>query len=262
MLLKKLPCLTLLLLTGCGSIAVHAPMEDVKKEVVELSYCVASSSEMTTVKDAISDDENKKEFDESIKKAIDDVSTRLQKGIEHTPEFHIISLPECITDTALLKHPSDLYLTIELSGYGSLKEDWKNVLVGTGIAEGVIQGIIVGAATSNPWLGVAVGAEEITAEYLTWNGVDWVLGEAYAPVTLEGSLLYIKNNEVIWQDSSFVTENEEVLTDTEKKNKKSQLQASLHKAEEELISSLNEYLQSEILLGLAGECNSTDRICK
>jgi len=88
-----------------------------------------------------------------------------------------------------VKQTSDLYLTIELSGYGSLKEEWKDVLVGTGIAEGIIQGIIVGAATANPWLGVAVGAEEITSEYLTWNGVDWVLGEAYAPVTLEGTLM-------------------------------------------------------------------------
>ena len=77
-------------------------MEDVKKEVIELSYCVVSSSEMATVKDALSDDENKKEFNDNINTAINDISKKLQTGIDHTSDFYIISLPECIDDITLL----------------------------------------------------------------------------------------------------------------------------------------------------------------
>ena len=239
------------MLSSCTSVLVNDPMEADHKEIVELSYCVSSSSEMTTIKDAISDEENKEEFNKNIKYALADIRKKLNSGIKHTKQLHITLLNVCYENEAELKQKSDLYLTIELSGYGSLKGEWKDVLVGTGIAEGIIQGIIVGAATSNPWLGVAVGAEEITSEYLTWNGVDWILGEAYAPVTLEGTLLYVKNNEVIWQDSSFVTENEDALTDIDKKDKSLQLKASLHKAEEELISSLNDYLQDEIIKNIS-----------
>jgi len=244
--LEILLSVILLLLTGCSSISVSEPIIGSKKEVLELSYCVVSSVEVDTVKDSISDEENKKELDKSLKIAINNISNTLQTGIKHTPDFHITALPKCIDDAEVLNLPSDLYLKVELSGFGSLKREWKNVLIGTGIAEGIIQGVIVGAATSNPWLGIAVGAEEIGSEYLTWNGVDWILGEAYAPVTLEASLLYINKNEIIWQDSFFVTENEDELNDAEKKVKSMQLKASLHKAVE-LLSSLNTYLQDEIL---------------
>ena len=212
-----------------------------------LSYCVSSSSELATIKEAISDEENKEELDQNINIAIHDIKDKLQSGIKHTPYLRIIALSECMDNTETLKKSSDLYLKVDLSGYGSLKKKWKNILIGTGVAEGIIQGVIVGAATSNFWLGVAVGAEEITSEYLTWNGVDWIFGEAYAPVTLEGKLVYLKTNEVIWEDVSFVTENEDVLTDIEKKDKSLQLKASLHKAQDELISSLNNYLQNEII---------------
>ncbi len=245
------------MLSGCSSVSVHDPMGANQKKIVELTYCVSSSSEMTTLKDAISDKKNKEEFNKNIEEALADISIKLTSGIKHTKQLHITIMDACPESEVDVKQTSDLYLTIELSGYGSLKEEWKDVLVGTGIAEGIIQGIIVGAATANPWLGVAVGAEEITSEYLTWNGVDWVLGEAYAPVTLEGTLFYVKNNEVIWQDSSFVTENEDALTNIEKKDKALQLKASLFKAEEELISSLNDYLQNEILKNITSSSTLT-----
>lgn len=256
----KIPLIVVfLLLTGCTSISVHDPLINSNKEISELSYCIEASSEMATIKDAISDEENKKEFNENIKLAIDEINNKFQTGIKHTPDFHIMALLECTDDIEVLNNPSGLYLKVELSGYGSLKEKWKNVLIGTGIAEGIIQGVIVGTATSNPWLGLAVGAEEIGSEYLAWNGVDWILGEAYAPVTLEASLLYMNNNEIIWQDSSFVTENEEELNDVEKKEKSMQLKASLHKAIEELLFSLNQYLQDEIFTDITSSLGAYNK---
>ncbi len=240
-------CFLLLMLAGCSSVSVHDPMAHAKKGIINFAYCITSSSEMNTVENVLTDEENKKEFNKNIKIAIDDINKAIQSNIKYTPDFHVNSFPKCIGDTDLIDNSSDLYLTIELSGYGSIKKKWKRVLIGTGIAEGIIQGVVVGAATHNPWLGFAVGAEEIGSEYLTWNGVDWILGETYAPVTLEGSLLYIKDQKIIWKDSSFVTENEDELDDVEKKDKSLQLRASLHKAITELISSLNDYLQNEIL---------------
>ncbi|SFV68756.1 hypothetical protein MNB_SV-14-178 [hydrothermal vent metagenome] len=250
-LFLKINLLTLvffvLLLSGCSSIAVHNPMVTNNKKMIELSYCVSSSSEMTKIKDVLTSEENKKVFNKNINDALKDISLKIESGIEHTEKLHIVILDKCIDNSVALKQKTDLYLTIELSGYGSVKEEWKNMLIGAGIAEGVIQGIVVGVATSNPWLGVAVGAEEMTSEYLTWNGVDWIFGEAYAPVTLEGTLIDVKNNKIIWKDSSFITDNEEILSDEEKKDKSLQLKASLYKAEEELFSSLNEYLKNEII---------------
>lgn len=240
----------LLLVAGCSSISIHDPLTDNQKDTLLLSYCVSSSSNIATIKKAISDEENREEFSKNISIAINDINDKLKSDIKHTPNFRVITLPECTDNTAALKHAYDLYLTVDLSGYGSLKTKWKNLLIGTGVAEGIFQGIIVGAATSNPWLGVAVGAEEITSEYLTWNGVDWIFGEAFAPVTLEAKLVTLKNNQVIWKDVAFVTENEDALTDIERKDKSLQLKASLQKAEDKLISSLNSYLQNEIIENL------------
>jgi len=48
------------MLSGCSSVSVHDPMGANQKKIVELTYCVSSSSEMTTLKDAISDKKTKK----------------------------------------------------------------------------------------------------------------------------------------------------------------------------------------------------------
>jgi len=109
----------------------------------------------------------------------------------------------------------------------------------------VVQGVIVGSVTQNPWLGFGAAAEEMTSEYLTWNGVDWLLGETYAPVTIEGELTY--QSGIIWKDSYFVTKNEGELKKDERKDKSKQLIASLHKAENKLLNSLEEYMQHEVV---------------
>ncbi len=234
-------------MSGCSSIAVHDPINNAQNKVLKISYCVKSTSGMDTIQDALSDDENKKEFDVNIKLAVKRINEYIESNIYHSPDIFISALPECIDSTESDDIDFDFHLTIELSGYGSIKKEWKRVLIGTGIAEGLIQGFIVGAATQNPWLGFGVLAEEIGQEYLTWNGVDWILGETYAPVTLEGSLFYLKDKKVIWKDSFFITENEENLSEDEKKDKSKQLNASLRKAESDLISSLNSYLKNEII---------------
>jgi hypothetical protein len=235
------------ILSGCASTAVHEPNIDTHDAALKLSYCVKSSSDMNRINEALSEDANKKEFEENIKLAVLDIHEYVATNVYHSPGITITDIPACLAGDNVENPSTDFILTIELSGYGSIKKQWKTILIGTGVAEGVIQGLVVGAATQNPWLGAAVAAEEIGSEYLTWNGVDWIMGETYAPVTLEGTLLYLKDKKVLWQDSSFVTENEDELNDADKKDKAKQLRASLHKAESELINKLNKYLKTEII---------------
>ena len=143
-----------------------------------------------------------------------------------------------------------MHLVVNLSGYGSIKPRWKNILIGTGAVEALAQGTIVDSVTQNPWFGIAASTEEMTSEYLAWNGVDWLLGKTYAPVTLEGKLTYSKNKKAIWKNSYFVTENDDEiskLSDKVKSDKSPQLKANLHEAERKLLSSFNFYITKQIL---------------
>jgi len=246
---RLLASLVLVLLAGCSSVSVQNPMGNNAVNDITLSYCITSSSGMNNIEGSLSDDEKITKFEKNIKLAMDDIQAHFLKNIENTPNLHINTTPTCLKDGEAADSTNELYLSIALSGYGSINKRWKRVLIGTGIVEGIAQGVIVGSATQNPWLGVAVAAEEMGSEYLVWNGVDWILGDTYAPVTLEGSLFYMKEqtSTIIWKDSSFVTENEDELSDEEKHIKSSQLIASLHKAESELFPKLNDYIKNKIL---------------
>ena len=235
------------MLSGCASTAVRDPNITWRSSPLIMTYCIKSSSEISTIEKSLSDEENKNDFKKQVQISISDIHDYVEKNITRNPDIAIKYSPTCDDKNNHTNQTADFILTIDLSGYGSLKKEWKRVLIGTGIAEGIFQGLVVTAATQNPWLGTAVGAEEITSEYLTWNGVDWILGDAYAPVTLEGSLVYTNNKEVLWQDSAFITENEDALSDSDKKDKAKQLGASLHKAEAKLLVSLNKYLKTELV---------------
>ena len=233
------------MLSGCASTAVHDPDIAWRKTALKMSYCIQSSSEINSITKSLSKEENKKDFEKHIQLAIADIHEYVKKNIAHDPDIDLQYDPVCTGGN--ISRPADFVLTIDLSGYGSIKKEWKKVLIGTGIAEGIFQGLVVYAATQNPWLGTAVGAEEITSEYLTWNGVDWILGETYAPVTLEASLSYANDKNILWQDSAFVTENDKALGKQDKKDKSKQLIASLHKAESRLLISLNGYIKTELV---------------
>ncbi len=235
------------MLSGCASTAVRNPNIVWHNTPLTMTYCIKSSSGINSITKSLSTKENKKDFEKHVQLAITDIHNYVDKNIAHDPDINIRFNPACPDTNNDISKPADFILTINLSGYGSIKKEWKKVLIGTGIAEGIFQGLVVYAATQNPWLSTAVGGEEITSEYLTWNGVDWILGDAYAPVTLEGSLLYANNKEVLWQDSAFVTENDKVLSKQDKKDKSKQLIASLHKAESELLTSLNKYIKTTLV---------------
>lgn len=234
-------------LSGCSGVAVKSPMQDAAYGSTEIGWCVTSSSEMNVVDRTLSAQANRVEFDRRIAEATDDIRRHFTLKSVSGSSLPMVARQECGDGAVHGESAPDLYLVIDLSGYGTIKEKWKAVLIGTGVVEGVFQGVLVGSATQNPWLGFGVAAEEMTSEYLTWNGVDWLLGETYAPITLEGRLTY--RGRVIWEDSYFVTENEGELDPKDRKDKSKQLVASLHKAESELAEGLSEYLHKEVIGG-------------
>ncbi|TCK19533.1 hypothetical protein DFR30_2846 [Thiogranum longum] len=243
--------LLVLLLAGCSSVAVRNPVKmSGNDNKVVINYCIKSSARMNIIDKTLSSEENRRLFERNIEAAVEDIHDYVDSNALELPFFKFSELPTCNLALQSVTPDASLFLTLELSGYGSIKEKWKKVLIGTGAIEAVVQGVVVGSATQNVWLGLGVAAEEMTSEYLTWNGVDWVLGETFAPVTLEGRMITIKTRKVVWEDSYFVAKNNDELRKLgkeEKADKTRQLEASLHKVERKLISRLNDYLAKDVL---------------
>ena len=242
--------LSCLIVGGCSSIAVTHPVPATDNQPLVLNYCVESTAQMNIINKTLTGEQNKTQFNQRISSAINDIDGHLDAHLVKSNDLAINRLSSCTAALPVDDSRDNLYLTIDISGYGSIKPKWKSILIGTGAVEAVAQGIIVGSLTQNPWFGIAASTEEMTSEYLTWNGVDWLLGETYAPVTLEGKLTYGATVKTIWQDSYFVTENDHELAKLgakAKADKSLQLQASLHEAEDKLFSALNAYITKQIL---------------
>jgi len=135
---------------------------------------------------------------------------------------------------------AEVVLRVELSGYGRIKRRWLVYLIGSGVAEGVVQGAIAGTAT-NLWVGLAVAAEEITSEVLTWGGGAFLFNAYYAPITLEAELIASRDGHRLWHKVTFVAIDRKALKKLpkkERKRKEVQLHATLTKAERKLTKSL------------------------
>jgi hypothetical protein len=238
-----------------------------QNELVLVYYCTESTAQMSILDKTLTKEINKRRFEKVQTASLGDIDNYLNTNIVKSAYMVTKKLPSCQDVTTLSHKPNTLYLSITLSGYGNLNERWRKIFFGSVLIEGIAQGVVVGSATKDPllgilvavgelgreyltWSGLAVAMEGFGQEYLAWNGFDWFMGKNYAPVTLEGKLISVANQQTIWKDSSFVTDNSDELknlSNDEKNDKEVQLKASLHKAENELITSLNTYLTKEIL---------------
>jgi hypothetical protein len=132
-------------------------------------------------------------------------------------------------------------LVVRLSGYGYLKREWVVYLIGTGVVEGVVWGVIAGGATKNVWVGLAVGLEEIAQEILTWGGGAFLFNRYYAPVTIEGELLSTMDGEQVWSHTTYDSIDRKALKklpEEERKKKEVQLKVTVEKAEQDLVENL------------------------
>lgn len=246
---------TIWVLSGCASVSLKAPLGQNPLYPVIMTSCVKVSAQPNIFNKALSAKDDTPVFKQETETARIDVQKAMDADMIKSDLMHVLYQPECTVEPKESVSEEtlspDLDLMVDISGYGSIKPKWKKYLIGTGIAEGVVQGIVVGSATQNVWLGLGVALEEFGSEYLTWNGVDWILGETFAPVTLEGELVRHADQKIIWRKSIFITKNKDELKkldDREKNKKEKQLQASLHKAESKLLSDLNHYLKEEVLI--------------
>jgi len=132
-------------------------------------------------------------------------------------------------------------LHVELSGYGHIKRKWLAYLIGSGVAEGVVQGAVA-ATVTNAWVGLAVAAEEIASEVLTWGGAAYLFNVHYAPITLEAELIATHDGHRLWHKVTFVSTDRKALKKRPKKDrrrKEVQLDLTLKKAERKLVASLH-----------------------
>lgn len=145
----------------------------------------------------------------------------------------------------------DLLLAVDVAGYGQIKRRWVALLFGSGVVEGITQGVLATNATGNPAIGLGVGAEEITSEGLTWIGGSWFWDRYFAPVTLEGSLYRVRDGKLVWRDIVFADNSDEIwsfLTGKGLPGKPQALASGLGHAERDLFRHLGRYMNKEVLI--------------
>ncbi len=132
-------------------------------------------------------------------------------------------------------------LITKLSGYGKIKKKWVAYMIGTGVVEGVVQGVLVATVVENDWLAVGLAAEEILQEIVVWGGGAFFFNNIFTPVILESKLISTTEGKVIWKQTAFAHINRKALKrfpKEERGKKELRLQMTTEKAEEQLIESL------------------------
>ena len=154
-------------------------------------------------------------------------------------------------ELAKLKISSDVQavLLVKLSGYGKMKRKWLAYLIGSGVVEGVVQGVLAAKLVDNTWVGIAVALEEVGQEVLVWGGGSYLFNKHYAPVTLEAQLISTLDGKPIWEDTVFVSVDKnaiEALPEEDRKKKEIQLNLTAKKALNELANDLDEKAKSNL----------------
>jgi len=134
-------------------------------------------------------------------------------------------------------------MEVELLGYGRVPRRWLAYLIGSGVAEGVVQGVIAAQVVHNFWVALAVAAEEVTSETLTWGGGAFLFNAYYAPVTVRATLYDGHTGARLWRHTVFVPVDRKRLRhlpETERHRREPQLALTLDAAEARLIDTLAE----------------------
>lgn len=146
---------------------------------------------------------------------------------------------------------AEAVLVVKVSGYGKIQKKWLVLLIGSGVVEGTVQGVVVASATSSPWAGIGIAAEEILQEVLTWGGGVFLFNRIFTPVILEAELVSTSDGETIWKDTAFARINRKglkQLPEDERKKKEVRLKLTAEKAAQELVKNLNKKASKNIHL--------------
>jgi len=137
---------------------------------------------------------------------------------------------------------AQVVLVTKLSGYGSIKKRWLVHLIGSGLVEGLVQGVAAAAVVSSPWAAVGVGVEEATSETLEWGGGAYIFGRFWSPVILEGKLVSVADGRAIWSGTSLESSNKKevkALPKEEQQKREVRLRLTARKAAFTLIKKLD-----------------------
>lgn len=140
-------------------------------------------------------------------------------------------------------------LVVKVAGYGKLEKKWLTFLIGTGVVEGIVQGVVAARVVDNTWVGVAVAVEEIVQEILVWGGGSYLFNKHYAPVTLEAQVISTTDGTVVWDDTIFVSIDKdaiELLPEQDRKKRELHLELTAKKAINELVEKINKKARSKL----------------
>lgn len=133
-------------------------------------------------------------------------------------------------------------LVTQLSGYGAIKKQWLFYLIGSGLAEGLAQGVAVAAVVSNPWAAVGIGAEEAAQETAEWAGGAFLFGKWYSPVILESRLVSATDGKIVWSGTSLESSNSKAVKALPKEDRgkrELRLRLTARKAAEDIVKKID-----------------------
>ncbi len=136
---------------------------------------------------------------------------------------------------------AETVMEVELLGYGRVPQRWLVYLIGSGVVEGAVQGVVAARVVHNPWVGLGVLAEEIVQESLTWGGGALLFNAYYAPVTLRATLYDGHTGVRLWRKTVFVPVDRRRLRhrpEAERHRREVQLALTLDRAEARLVERL------------------------
>ncbi|MBU1628249.1 hypothetical protein KKB18_12850 [bacterium] len=140
------------------------------------------------------------------------------------------------------KLSAPLIMMTEVAGYGRIKRVWTFYLIGCGVIEGIVDGVIGTVATTNYWVGIGLAAEEILQESLTWGGGVFLFNRIFTPVVLETKVFSAQDGHLIWQKTTFEKISRKGLKrlpEKDRKKKEYRLEVTSDKAIDTMIRKLD-----------------------
>lgn len=256
-------CILLLAFSGCATWTQHGvtPSPQHKFRIAILPIQAAVNIEkLTDIQTGPADVPNSKDIIHAhLREETAQLTASLRSHLNNSNYFEVIPvqaadvMPEdqypdtpkswSVTDIERLRlqPETQAVLSVKLSGFGKIKKKWLTYLIGIGVVEAIVQGVVVAKVVDSTWLGVAVALEEIAQEILVWGGGSYLFDNAYAPVTLEAQLVSAADAKIIWVNTVFVSVDKKAikaLPEEDRKKKEIQLRLTAEKAVKELSENL------------------------
>jgi hypothetical protein len=98
---------------------------------------------------------------------------------------------------------ADVFLRVQVEGYGHIKPSWLMYLLGIGAIEGLVQGVAASFILNShqQWIAVGIGGEEMASETVEWLGGSYIFSYFFTPVILKGELINAKTGKVFWKET-------------------------------------------------------------